>query len=191
MNTPTDSPADSPAAPAAEPSPRAAARPTLVSGVLDALIVAVWFAVSGLVGALVWWQVTTLPKVAKEGDAATLAPGELVKQVGIDGWFFLVALVGGLLGGAVLMAWRRRDPLLMVVLVALGGGLASWLTIHVGLALGPGNVLTALRDVPDGGQVSTQLKLHAPGMAWIWPIAAVLGALVYVWVLRKPDEAES
>lgn len=157
----------------------------VVSSAIDALVVAVWFVVAGPVGALVWWQVVTLPKVTKSADGAALAPEQLVKQVDIDGWFFVIAVLGGLLSGVILLAWRRRDPLLMVVLVVLGGGLASWLMVHLGLALGPEKELTALRDLPNGGQVSMRLKLHAEGMVWVWSIGAALGALVQVWVLRK------
>jgi membrane associated rhomboid family serine protease len=161
-----------------------------VAGALDALVVAVWFTVAGIVGALVWWQVVTLPKVMKVGNAAARAPEELVKQVGIDGWFFVIAAVGGLLSGVLLLIWRWRDPLLMVGLAALGAGLASWLMIHVGLALGPGEEIAALRGMKDGAEVPMQLKLAAPGMAWIWSIFAVLGAIIYVWILRKPDDEE-
>ncbi len=179
-----------PATDAPDQPPRDDARPTLAAGALDALAVAIWFAVAGLVGAVVWWQVTTLPKVTKVGDAATLAPEELVKQVGIDGWFFVIAAVGGLISGVILLIWRWRDPLLMVVLVALGGGLASWLMIHVGLTLGPEKEVVALRGLKEGAQVSMQLKLHATGIVWIWSVFAVLGSIVYVWVLRKPDDDE-
>jgi hypothetical protein len=171
--------------------PSRVSRPALLATALDAAIVAVWFAVAGLVGAVVWLQVTMLPKVTKSGDSATFAPDQLTKQVGIDGWCFVIAAVAGLVSGVVLLLWRRRDPLAMVVLVALGGALASWLMIHVGLAIGPEKELTALRGLPDGGQVSMQLKLHATGMAWIWPIAALLGALLDLWVLQKPDEGQS
>jgi hypothetical protein len=149
-----------------------------VATALDAVIVLVWFAAAGVLGAVVWWQVTTLPKVTKAGDSGTLAPEELVKQVQIDGWFFVVAAVGGLLSGVALLLWRRRDP------ARDGGprrsrcGLASWLMIHLGLALGPDPVLAAFAGSPEGAKVSTQLKLHAPGVAWIWPVAAVLGALL-------------
>ena len=158
-------------------------RATLV----DALAVALWFAVAGLAGALVWAKVVTTPLVQKQGDAATLSPEQLVVQVGIDGWFFVIAFVGGLVSGVVLLAWRRRDPLVMVVLVVLGGALASWLMVHVGLSLGPGDEIAALRKLPDGAEVSMQLKLHATGMTWIWSMAAALGALIQVWVLAKPD----
>lgn len=185
MSASVESPADTPQSEA-----RRDRRPALVLGARDALVVAVWFAVMGVVGAVVWWQVTSLPLVTKSGDSATLAPEQLIKQVAIDGWFFTVAAIGGLLSGVILMAWRHRDPLLMVVLLALGGGLAAWLMTHVGLVLGPEKELTALRAVADGGQVSMRLKLHAPGMVYLWPIGALLGSAVYLWVLKKPAAAQ-
>ncbi len=169
-------------APASEP-------PALVAAVMDALVVAIWFVVAGLVGALVWWQVATLPKVTKAGDAATRAPEELVKQVSIDGWFFVIAAVGGLLSGVILLIWRWRDPLLMVVLVAVGAVLAAWLMVHAGLALGPEDEVASLRGLKDGATVPMQLKLEASGMFWVWSIFSVLGSIVYVWILRKPDES--
>jgi hypothetical protein len=166
-------------------------RSNLRAAAVDVLIVAVWFVVAGAVGAVVWWQVTTLPKLTRTGDSASQAPDQLVSQVGIDGWFFVVAIVGGLLSGIALLAWRRRDPLLMVVLIALGAGLAAWVMVHAGLALGPSPELAALRDLAEGDEVSMQLKLHAPGMAWVWPIAALLGALLQLWVLAKPGDEET
>ncbi len=168
--------------------PSADADATLAAGALDALVVAVWFVVAGLVGALVWWQVVTLPEVTKVGDAASLEPAELLKQVAIDGWFFVIAAAGGLLSGVLLLIWRWRDPLLMVVLVALGGAVASWAMVHVGRALGPPDEIAVLRGMKEGAQAPMQLELHAPGVAWTWSIFAVLGAIVYVWILRKPDD---
>jgi hypothetical protein len=178
--------------PVTETSDRSArSQPDLRAGAFDALVVAMWFGVAGLVGALVWWQVTTLPKLTRTGDSASQAPNQLVGQVGIDSWYFVVAAVAGLVSGIVLMWWRRRDPLLMVIMLTLGGGLAAWLMVRAGLWLGPEPELTALRDLKEGAQVSMQLKLHATGMVWIWPISAVLGALLQLWVLAKPEDAQS
>ena len=160
--------------------------PVLVHGLLDGVVVAVWFVVAGLVGGWVWAHVTSLPQVTKQGNNATVPAEELAKQVGMDGWFFVIALAGGLLSGALLLAWRHRDPLLSVVLVALGGGAASWLMLRVGEALGPGDPIAALRSRPEGAHVSEQLRLHAHGVVWVWPIAVAFGALLYLWVLAKP-----
>lgn len=159
------------------------------AGIADAVITLVWFVIAGLVGALVWSHIVTLPTLTKSGGSATLAPVELTKLVGIDGWFFVIAIVAGLLSGAILASWRRRDPLLMVVLVVLGATLASWVMVHLGLALGPDKVSHALLGVPEGGHVKWQLKLQAPGMAWVWPIGAALGSLVHTWLLSKPEQA--
>jgi len=172
------------------PGPGRTHRSNVRSAAVDALVVIVWFAVAGALGAVVWWQVTTLPKLTRAGDSASQAPDQLANQVGIDGWFFVVALAGGLLSGIVLLAWRRRDPLLMIFLVALGGGLAAWLMVRAGLALGPSPELAALRDLADGAKVSMQLKLHAPGIALVWPIAALLGAVLQLWVLAKPEQEQ-
>jgi hypothetical protein len=158
--------------------------------VIDVGIVLVWFAVVGVVGGWIWAHVTPLPQVTKTGANATVAAEELVKQVGMDGWFFVIAGVGGLLSGIVLVWWRDRDPLLTVALLAVGGGLASWLMIHAGKAFGPADDVEALRTLPDGSKVSEQLVLHAPGVAWVWPIAAVFGALLFLWVLAKPGEPD-
>ncbi len=165
-------------------------RSTLRTAVVDVVVVLVWFVAAGVIGGVVWSQVTTLPKLTRVGDSASQAPDQLANQVGIDGWFFVVALVGGLLSGIILLAWRRRDPLLMVLLVALGGGLAAWVTLRTGLALGPSPELAALRDLAEGDKVSMQLKLHAPGIALVWPIAALLGAALQLWVLAKPERAQ-
>ncbi len=154
-------------------------------------MVAVWFAVAGAVGAVVWWQVTTLPKLTRAGDSASQAADQLAVQVGIDAWFFVVAAVGGLLSGIVLLWWRRRDPLLMVILVALGAGLASWVMVRTGLVLGPAPEVAALRELAEGGEVSMQLKLHASGMVWVWPVSAMLGALLQMWVLAKPGDDQT
>ena len=156
---------------------------------MDGLVVVTWFAVAGLVGALVWWQVATLPEVTKTGDAATRGPEELVKQVSMDGWFFVIAAVGGLVSGVFLLIWRWRDPFLMVILVALGGVLASWVMLRVGMILGPADEIASLSRMKEGATVPMQLRLHALGLSWAWSIFAVLGSIVYVWVLRKPEES--
>jgi uncharacterized membrane protein YeaQ/YmgE (transglycosylase-associated protein family) len=176
--------------PPPRPRPRRE-RPGLRPVLLDVVVVGVWFAVAGVLGAFVWSWVTTLPQLTRAGNSGTLPPDQLVKQVGIDGWFFVIAVVGGLLSGLVLLAWRNRDPVLSVVLVVLGAGLASWLMVHVGRALGPDQELAALRQVSEGGHVSMQLQLSAPGVAWVWLVMAAVGALVQLWVLEKEGDASS
>ena len=168
-----------------QPTPtRRTSRPVLV----DLGIVVVWFLVAGVVAGLVWWHFTDLPRASRQGGSVVVDSVQLLKQANIDAWYFVVAAVGGLASGLALLTWRRRDPLLMVALVTLGGGLAALVTLRLGLWLGPGSEVAALRHRPDGASAPMQLKLHAPGMAWVWPISAALGALLQLWVLRPPDD---
>jgi hypothetical protein len=170
------------------PGERTRRTTTVPPAVADVLVAAGWFVVAGVLGALVWWWVTPLPEVTRTGDAVMISADGLVMQVAIDGWFFVVATVGGLLSGAALVAWRSRDPLLMVVLVALGALGAAWLMLTIGVALGPGDETEALRGRPDGSTASMRLELHATGVFWMWPIAATLGALSYLWIAGTPQQ---
>ena len=181
MTAPVDTTTGSRSPAPTSPPPRRA----IIAAALDAVVVGVWFAIAGLVAGVVWVLVVTPPEVTRTGGNATVPTEELAKQVAMDGWFAVIALVAGALSGVLLLAWRRRDPLLMVPLVALGGGLASWLMIQVGKVLGPGDEIAALRRLPDGSQVSEQLRLHATGVAWVWSIAAVFGALALPLGSRK------
>jgi hypothetical protein len=147
----------------------------------DAATVLAWFVVVGLIGALVWWQVTPLAEFTRTVDNAQMGEEELGRQVSADGWFFVVAAVGGLISGTALLAWRRRDPLAMVVLVVLGGLLASWLMVRVGLWLGPADPKTVLPDAAVGDKVPLQLKPTAEGVRLVWPITALLGAIAVIW----------
>ena len=169
------------------PDTSAARTPLPRSAVNDALITLVWFFVAGLVGALLWWAITPLPEVTKTAEGAVYDNETLTSQVAIDGWFFVIAAVGGLVSGVVLLSWRSRHPVRMVLLVVVGAGLASWLMIRVGLILGPGEETAALSGKPNGSKAPMQLDLHATGVAWLWPMGAALGALVQLWVLRKDD----
>ena len=154
---------------------------------LDVGIVLGWFLLAGVLGALVWSQVTDLPQATRVQGAVVVEADQLGKEVNIDGWFFVIAVVGGLVSGIVLTLWRRRDALLTVVLVTLGGGLASFVMQRVGLLLGPGSEVDALRHKANGAHALMQLKVHATGVLWVWPAAAALGALIYLFVLKAPE----
>ena len=169
------------------PPPPQASRPVIS----DVVVTVAWFVGAGVVGALAWWLLTPLPQVTKTADGAVYDNDALTSRVAIDGWFCLVALVGGLVSGIVLLAWRGRRPVLMVLLVVLGAALASWLMTRLGLVLGPEEETAALRGLPQGGKVPMQLELHATGVAWLWPMAAALGALVHLWVWQRPADRES
>ena len=99
-------------------------------------------------------------------------------------------MVGALLSGVVLSAWRRRDPLVTVLLVTAGAVLAAYVMLSLGLVLGPDEQTAVLRSAADGATTPMQLAPHAPGVIWVWPAAAALGSLVYLWLTPQKDEVE-
>jgi hypothetical protein len=156
----------------------------------DVALTAAWFVVLGVVGALVWWQVTPLAEFSRQGTSAQMDEAQLGRQVNSDGWFFVLAAAGGLVSGVALLAWRRRDSLVMVVLVTAGGFLATWVMVRVGLWLGPPNPASVLPHVQDGAKVPIQLKVHATGLYFIWPVMTLVGALGVLWGTDdRPHEA--
>lgn len=156
-----------------------------VGAVVDVLVTLVWFALVGVLGAVAWWQLTPLPEATRTAQGAALTAVALTGEVAVDGWYVLVALVGGLLSALVLMAWRRRDPLLMVVLVTAGAVVAALVTSRLGRVLGPADPEQVLSGRAEGAHAPIQLVLHATGAFWVWPLAAALGALVHLFVLRR------
>ena len=169
---------------------RAARRPLLA----DLGVVVAWFVVLGLLGALLWWQLTPLAEYTRTTTNAEMGEEQLGVQVSADGWYFVIAATGGLVSGVGLLALRRRDPVAMVVLVTFGALLAGWLMLRVGLWLGPADPKSVLPDVAIGAEVPLQLEPHADGVVVVWPIAALLGAIGVIWGVddtkpgrRKPD----
>lgn len=160
----------------------------------DAALVLVWFVGMGLLCAVIWWQVTPLAEFTRTSSNAEMGEAQLGRQVATDGWFFVIAAVAGLASGIVLLALRRGDPLAMVVMVALGAGLASWLMVRTGLWLGPADPKDAIAHAAIGGKVPMQLKPHAMGVTFVWPVAALVGAVGVLWGLdesRSPAHAAS
>lgn len=147
----------------------------------DVGIVVAWFAVAGVLGALIWWQLTPLAEFTRTVDNGVMDEQQLAKQVGTDGWFVVVSAVGGLISGIALLSWRRRDPLLMVVLVALGGGLATWVMLKAGLAFGPPDPDTVLKHAKTGAKIPVQLDPTTTGIYVTWSVAALIGAVGVIW----------
>jgi hypothetical protein len=171
-----------PTPPAVPSAPAPGRVPAALAGLLrDAGVVLVWFAVAGVVGGLVWWQVTPLAEFTRSATTGQMGEDQLGRQVAADGWYFVIAAAGGLLSGVALTALRRRDPLVTVILVVLGALLAAVVMSWVGLWAGPGDPDKALLHAAVGDKVPMQLKTHATGVHFVWLITALLGAVGVLW----------
>lgn len=153
---------------------------------VDAVVVLGVLLLLGVLGGVLWEQLVDLPNAVLSDGKVVIAPPDLSHEVGIDGWYALIALGGGLLAGAGLTAWRRTDPLLTVAAVALGAVLAGWVMRFVGRILGPGDPVEVLKGGRPGATATVRLVLHAPGVVWLWPTAAALGALVWLYLASSP-----
>ena len=151
---------------------------------IDLGLFATWFLVAGLIGAVIWWQITPLAEYTRTSTNGILDEQQLGKQFASDGWFFTVALVGGLLSGIVLALWRSRDPILTVVLLAVGGVFATFVMKETGLLLGPSDPSGVLKGVAVGSKVPLQLKTAADTVWIAWSMGAMFGALGVLWLVR-------
>jgi hypothetical protein len=166
--------------------PSVEVRPILV----DTGIVLLAFVVLAVAGALIWWQVTPLAEYTRTATNGVMDEEQLGIQVSADGWFCVIAAVGGLLSGIGLLSWRRRDPLLMVVLVAAGAVLATWVMLRTGLILGPPNPDKVLPAAKAGAKIPLQLKIRAEGLWVVWPVTALVGAIGVIWGTEHRSEHE-
>lgn len=151
-------------------------------GLVDAVLVLGTFAVLGVLGAFVWKAVVHLPSFVRTAQGGAMGQIQLARIVDIDGWFFTVGAAAGLLAGMAFMLTRPRRPVLVVVLLAAGGALASWLMLRVGLAVGPPNPDAVLAHAAVGTRAPVRLQPHASGVEFAWPGAALLGALLVLLV---------
>lgn len=151
-------------------------------GLGDAALVLGAFAVLGVAGAYVWKAAVHLPSFVRTRHGGAMGQIQLSRIVDIDGWFFTVAAVAGLVAGMVFMLARPRRPVLVVVLLTAGGALAAWLMLRVGLAVGPPDPSGVLAHAATGTRAPVQLQPHASGVAYAWPGAALLGALLVLLV---------
>lgn len=167
--------------------------PRRSGGLVDAALVLGTFAALGILGAFVWKAVVQLPSFVRTANGGAMGQIQLARIVGIDGWFFTVGAVAGLVAGMALMLARPRRPVLVVVLLTAGGALASWLMLRVGLALGPPDPGGVLAHAAVGTRAPVQLEPHASGVEYVWPGAALLGAVLVLLVHspRRVASAES
>jgi hypothetical protein len=147
----------------------------------DSGVVLGWFLVAGIAAAVVWWKLTPLAEYTRTATNGEMGEEQLARQVSTDGWFFVIAVVAGLVSGIALLLLRRRDPLVMVVLVTAGGLLATWVMLRVGLWLGPTDPRNVLPHAAVGAKVPLQLKPQATGVYFVWPITTLLGAVAVIW----------
>lgn len=158
-------------------------RQSLVQLALSVLLLAV----VGVLAGFVWEWLWTAPDGAVVDGAWVPQDEENLRGVfSGTGWYVVVASVAGLVGGALVALLLDRSPLITLLGVVLGSVLAAFLMFRVGVALGPGDPVTAARDAGDGAVVPGDLDVSGSTPFIALPAGALVAlAMVFIGVLAK------
>jgi hypothetical protein len=132
---------------------------------------------AGAIGALAWWALAPRPQVVVRSGNAYFVDPDPEQFAAADAWFGVIALVLGVVAGIVVWRLGRRDPLATVIGLAAGGLVASLVMRVLGQWLGRVDV-AALGRRPEGTVASAPLRLQAPAMLLVLPVAALAAWLV-------------
>jgi hypothetical protein len=142
--------------------------------------------VAGLAGGAIWTWWADPPAESEARRANADVELLLARQFPVDGSFAITGLAVGFVVG-VALAWAlRHTGWLLVVGITLGGLVATTTSYLVGVIWGPGPEAGSER----GELLSGALSIHAPGVLLSWPVSALLGAVLVVWLSdRAADRA--
>lgn len=135
----------------------------------------------GLPAGLVWWLVA--PRAAlivTAGGGVFPHQPENKAYIAADGWFAVVALVAGVLTGALVWARWRRGGVEAVAGLTAGGLLGALVAFAVGKLLGSVDVAARAAEAGVGAVIQAPLDVRAYGVLCLWPIAAVTVFLALV-----------
>ncbi|MFI1850039.1 DUF2567 domain-containing protein [Streptomyces sp. NPDC020480] len=163
--------------------------PELRAELVQAALVAIGVAVSGVLLGLVWlWLAPRVPLVWI-GDKIYPKDAEGEQAMGADAVFALWALAFGAVSAAVVFWFFRRGGIALVVGLAIGGVLASVIAWRLGVWLGPESSIEAhARAVGRGMSFDSPLKLGAKGALLAWSLAAMAVHLGLTALFGPRDE---
>ncbi|GAA0622534.1 DUF2567 domain-containing protein [Streptomyces crystallinus] len=156
----------------------------------EAVVAAFAVAVTGVLLGLLWvWLAPRVPLVSDD-KAVFLKDTEGEEAIGADGTFILLALAFGVVCAAVVFLLRKRGGIPLVVGLAAGALLGSWLAVTLGEWLGPtDDVVAAARAAGKGVVFDAPLRLNAKGALLAWPLAA-MGTHLALTALFAPRDPE-
>jgi hypothetical protein len=154
--------------------------------VLSALVVAIALVVVGVPMGIIW--AATTPKLnVKQALAGSEAAFNV--QGGADAHFALLALIFGVLAGALVGWWGRRGSWTLPVALAIGGVGGSLVAAQVGHLRGSSRVLDQVpQDIR--GRVSNVVDfvLRSHGFHVVFPVAALLTYLIIMLLTTSHQE---
>ncbi|WP_431773054.1 ABC transporter permease [Streptomyces cucumeris] len=163
--------------------------PELRAEMVQASLVAIAVAVSGVLLGLLWlWLAPRVPLVWAGDNAVYLKNSEAEDAIGADGMFVLLALAFGALSALVVFLLFRHGGIALVIGLAVGGVLASVIAWRLGVWLGPSADIAAhAKEVGKGVAFDGPLKLRAKGALLSWSVAAMVVHLTLTGLFGPRD----
>jgi hypothetical protein len=154
----------------------------------DVAVVLGAFVLLGLASGVLWWLLVDPATFTKLKGGGTMSELQLGLEFSTDGWYAVIAAVCGIVFGSLLTWWRSRDFLLTTVLVAVGSALAAAVMAVTGHLLGPADPKAVLAHAALGAHVPVQLDVAGKATYLVWPIAALIGALLVLWSSPRDED---
>jgi len=184
---------------------RGGRRPAAAGAVGEVAMIVAPLTVLGVLCGVVWDLLVTPAELTKLANGGAMNESALGEQFGADGWYVVIALVAGVVSGAVLTWWRTRDALRTCGALLLGAAVAAAVMALVGHLLGPGDPRSALQAARIGAHVPESLDVGegTSHSVWgyladtiviylCWPLGVLAGALLVLLTGRgEPADTEA
>ena len=164
--------------------------PTWASAVLVTLVV---FVVLGAVAGWLWSAVAQPAEYAAYRGPKGLVPyysseAQFGRDFEVDLGYAWIGAIAALVGGIV-TGWRHWSlGWAVTVLAGLGAVVGAVLAWWLGHQLGPPPLDDSIAGARVGATFAAPIELSARSITLIWPIAALIGVMVSVWLLAPHDE---
>lgn len=160
------------------------------AGPAAVVLAGVLFLTLGVLAGWVWAQLAHPPEYTlyRRNYPYYSSEAEFRHAFEMDLVFTWIGAAGGLLGGLV-VGWRWwRLGWVVAALTALAAAGAAVVAWRAGVFVGPGAVRAAAADVRVGDTFSGPVALGTRSLLLVWPVAALLGVMVSVWLRAPRDE---
>jgi hypothetical protein len=162
--------------------------------VLSSIVVAITLLIAGVPLGLLWGWTTPKLNVSEAlgGTTGILSEAAFNAQAGIDIHFAFLALIFGLVAGAI-VGWRGRSaswPL--PIAVAVGGAAGSLVAAQIGHLMESSEVLNQLPQSVRGTQLASLMDftLRSHGFHAVFPVVALLTYLLIVLIATRNEPAK-
>lgn len=145
------------------------------------------YAAAGVLAAWLWVQLADPPAFHVFPDAVLMDEEEAGRQFGVD---LMYAGIAGALAVPLgfVTGWRwHRIGWPQVIAVAGGASIAAAIAWRLGIVWGPDDPEEMVPLAQVGDEIPERLDVHADGLLFTWPVAALIGLIAAVLLFSRPS----